>query len=131
MKLTNLTQNLQAEYFGNNDVEICGIAYDSRKVKPGYLFVAIKGFETDGHKYIDSAIANGATAVVGEDDADCSVTYVKVPDSRKALAVCGAQFYDNPQNKLKIIGITGTKGKTTVTCLIKEILENKSKKNAA
>lgn len=122
MKLTNLTQNLQAEYFGNNDVEICGIAYDSRKVKPGYLFVAIKGFETDGHKYIDSAIANGATAVVGEDDADCSVTYVKVPDSRKALAVCGAQFYDNPQNKLKIIGITGTNGKTTTTYLIRQIL---------
>lgn len=122
MKLTNLTQNLQAEYFGNNDVEICGIAYDSRKVKPGYLFVAIKGFETDGHKYIDSAIANGATAVVGEDDADCSVTYVKVPDSRKALALCGAQFYDNPQNKLKIIGITGTNGKTTTTYLIRQIL---------
>ncbi len=122
MKLTQLTQNLQTEYFGNSDVEICGIAYDSRKVKPGYLFVAIKGFETDGHKYIESAIKNGAAAVVGEDDVKCAVTYVKVPDSRKALAVCGAQFYDNPQNKLKIIGVTGTNGKTTTTYLIRQIL---------
>ncbi len=122
MKLAELTKNLQTEYFGNDDVEITGIAYDSRKVKPGYLFIAIKGFETDGHKYIGSAVENGAVAVLGEDDIETSVTYVKVPDSRKALAVCGAQFYDNPQNKLKIIGITGTNGKTTTTYLIRQIL---------
>ena len=68
MTLKELTQKLNAEYFGDKDVEISGIAYDSRKVKPGYLFVAIKGFETDGHKYIESAVSNGAVAVVGEDD---------------------------------------------------------------
>jgi stage V sporulation protein S len=104
MRLTELINKFETEIHGDSDIEISGIAYDSRKVKPGYLFIAIKGYETDGHKYIDSAVANGAVAVIGEDCVECGCTYVKVKDSRKAMALCGAAYYGNPQDKIKIIG---------------------------
>ncbi len=105
------------------DIDITGIAYDSRKVTAGNLFVCIKGYETDGHKFAASAAANGAAVIVAEDKIDVDVPVVYVEDSRKAIAELAAEFYGHPADKLSLIGITGTNGKTTITYLVKSILE--------
>ena len=115
---------------GNVDLEIKGIEKNSKEVKEGYMFVAIKGFSTDGHKYVESAIENGAIVVMVEEGCDLkalnipeNVTILMVPDTRKALAICSSNFYGNPSAQLKLIGVTGTKGKTTTTYMIRDILE--------
>ncbi len=104
-------------------IEITGIAYDSRLVRPGDAFVAIKGYQTDGHQYIDAAVKNGAAAVVAQTPCECGVPLAVAKNSRRALANMSATFYGYPAKDLKVIGITGTNGKTTVTYLIKSILE--------
>lgn len=120
---------------GNIDIDIKAIENNSKEVKEGYMFVAIKGFSTDGHQFVESAIKNGATCVMLEEGCDFkslnipeNVTVLMVKDTRLALAICSSNFYGNPSAQLKLIGVTGTKGKTTTTFMIKDILEKAGKK---
>lgn len=126
MKLKQLMEALPgAQAEGPLDRQITGIAYDSRRVTPGMLFVAIPGLHTDGHEFVSNAVDRGALAVICERNgtAHPRATKIKVPDVREALARSAAAFYGNPSTKLKVIGVTGTNGKTTVTFMIKSMLE--------
>src|SRR5687767_6131314 len=104
-------------------IPITGISIDSRAVKPGHLFVAMKGGSADGHDFIPKAIDNGALAVVGEREVrGLSVPYIRLNNPRRALTWIAAAFYNWPARKLTVIGVTGTDGKTTTTNLIYQIL---------
>jgi len=106
---------------GNMDLEVKGITFDSRKVKPGFCFVAIKGLQTDGHEFIEKATGNGATVVVCNklpEEISDRITYVTVKGTAKALGIIASNFYGNPSRKIKITGVTGTNGKTTVVTLL-------------
>ena len=107
------------------DLAVTGLAFDSRKVRPGDLFVVLSGLPSDGHGYIPDAIARGAAAVVGcEPLTDLRVPYVRVENSRQALAHLAAAWYNYPAQKLSVIGVTGTDGKTTTCNLIYSILKS-------
>lgn len=107
---------------GNLAIPITGIAYDSRKVQPGFVFVAVPGFVTDGHAYIDQAIANGAQALIVEKSpGDKGIPMAQVANSRLALAQVAVVFYEHPSSKLTITGVTGTNGKTTTAHLLAAI----------
>jgi murE/murF fusion protein len=110
---------------GSTDRDITGIAYDSRRVMPGNLFVAVRGVRDDGHKFVDMAIDRGAAAVVFEQDCCLSprATRIKVRDARRTMALAADAFYNHPSQKLKVVGITGTNGKTTTAFMVKTILE--------
>ncbi len=109
------------------ETEINGIQMDSRKIIPGNIFVAITGFNMNGHRFIKDAIVNGAAAVIGEEDLKLEVPYFRVTDSRLALGKLASAFYHYPSRKRKVIGITGTNGKTTVSYMLKHILESAGK----
>ena len=133
MRLDEILQGIGIENIScGRGAEIAGVAYDSRKVLPGYLFVAMPGGNTDGHAFIQQAIGNGAVAVVCEKEtAACqsmTVPIVRVADSREALAGIAINLYGRPSGSLCVIGVTGTNGKTTTSYLLKSVLESWGKK---
>lgn len=132
MNLIKILEGIDYEIIqGEINLEVNKINYDSRKVVNSDIFVCIKGFSTDGHKYIDKAIENGAKVVIIQDNIDIKnekLTIIKCTDTRKVLALMGSNYFGNPSSKMKIIGITGTNGKTTTAFMIKDILEANNKK---
>jgi len=131
VRVTKLFAIQYGKMLPTQETQVAGIQYDSRKVRQGDLFVAIPGTAVDGHRFIDGAVANGAAVVVVQDDAarpdmffvHTGIVKVVVPDARKALARMADNFYGHPSRRLRLIGVTGTNGKTTTTHLIKSILE--------
>lgn len=127
MELRELVKELKTEQvIGNTQLKISGIQYDSRQIEDNHLFIAITGFNQDGHNFIENAIKNGAKAVLIERELEYyrpGICYILVKDSRKVMSFLAARFYRNPQHQLSLIGVTGTNGKTTTTYLIRAILE--------
>lgn len=130
MRLKELLEGIRfVETKGDLQTEVKGISCDSRKVKQGDLFVAIKGTETDGHLFLAEALEKGAVAfVVEEPPEDMGFPYIRVFDSREALGLIASKFYGEPSKALKVVGVTGTNGKTTTTYLIEAILKAKGEK---
>jgi len=126
MKLKDIISGLkEAKVIGDINIDISQVAYDSRSAGKNSVFVAVQGFKTDGAMYADEAIENGSVAVVLENGADLkpNITKIIVPNARIALAEISAAFYDHPARSLKMIGITGTNGKTTISYLVEAILK--------
>jgi UDP-N-acetylmuramoyl-L-alanyl-D-glutamate--2,6-diaminopimelate ligase len=132
MRLHDLLKNVDVrELAGDPETDVSSVVYDSRKAGPGSLFVAVSGERFDGAAFIDDALNAGAAAVVYEEmdgEPVPGVAFVKVGDSREALAEISAAFYGHPSSKLRLIGITGTNGKTTTSYLVKSVIESAGKK---
>lgn len=123
--------NPEFSFENTKDLAISGIEVDSRKVQDGYIFVAVKGYKTDGHQFIKSAIEKGASCIIIEKEEldntkplieNKDIILIPYNNTRKALAIVSKIFYDDPSSKLKLIGVTGTNGKTTITYMIREVL---------
>ena len=124
MKLRDILAGIDIVSTGVSlELEIPGIAYDSRQVRPGELFVAVTGFASDGHRFIPMALEKGAAAVLCEHVPEGQIPYIQVKDTRLALALASANFFGHPANRMTFIGVTGTNGKTTTTYLLKTLLE--------
>ena len=129
MKLSEILNDIEFELLsGDINIEINGIQFDSRKIVVGDLFICVEGFNMDGHRFIEKAMENGAKAIMCQKNLDISlykekITFIKAPDTRKAMAKVAGNFYGHSDKKIKLIGITGTNGKTTSTYMVKSILE--------
>ena len=131
MKLKKILNNIEYELIkGSLDTNVTDLCYDSRKVKEGSAFICLSGTQSDGHDFIESAIEKGAITIFIEKDIEVSqpVTVIKLSNTRKNLSLLAINYFDNPSSKLTMIGITGTKGKTTTSWMIKNILEEDGKK---
>jgi UDP-N-acetylmuramoyl-L-alanyl-D-glutamate--2,6-diaminopimelate ligase len=129
MKLKELLSGLEIlSATADMEREIYGVSYDSRNTKPGDLFVAMTGFAVDGHAYISKAAEAGAAAALCQTPPEGEIPYVQVANSRRALAVAGANFFGHPAESMIMAGVTGTNGKTTTTYLLKAVLEQQGKK---
>ena len=129
MKLGQLLKHLDIlASTADPELEIRGISYDSRKTQPGDLFVAIKGLTSDGHRFIPTAMEKGAAAVLCEDAPTDGTPYVQVADCRRGLALASREFYGDPAASMKLIGFTGTSGKTSSTQILKHVLETRGAK---
>ncbi|MBQ1814585.1 MAG: UDP-N-acetylmuramoyl-L-alanyl-D-glutamate--2,6-diaminopimelate ligase, partial [Ruminococcus sp.] len=128
MYLSQLLTHLSYTASGAADAEITDIVYDSRKARPGTVFVCLKGYTSDGHRFAKAAVEQGVSALVISDDLDfappAEVAVIKTADTRRALALMSAELFGNPADELKTVAITGTKGKTTTTAMIAEIFEH-------
>ncbi|RYE27499.1 MAG: UDP-N-acetylmuramoyl-L-alanyl-D-glutamate--2,6-diaminopimelate ligase, partial [Sphingobacteriales bacterium] len=112
---------------GSTSLEVASICFDSRKAEPGSLFIAVRGTLSDGHDFIDKAIGQGTKAIVCEkfpDTLQDGVSYFLVEDSAKSLGIISANFFDHPSSKLKLVGVTGTNGKTTVATLLFQLFRD-------
>jgi len=125
MKLKDLLYKASiVKVIGTTDVEVLNIQFDSRKIVSGGLFVAISGDITNGHKYIEETILSGATVIVVEkipQNINNSITYIQVENSNEALGIIASNFYNNPSERIKLIGVTGTNGKTTIVSLLHQL----------
>ena len=122
MRLKELLKNIKpTQIVGDENIDITGVNIDSRKIKPGHLFVAMKGTQVDGHQFIPKALDLGAVAILCEDlpeEQREGVTYIQVASTEDAVGKVATVFYGNPTEKLKLVGVTGTNGKTTIATLL-------------
>ena len=124
MKLKDLLKDVPVlEMNVSPELDIAGVSFDSRRVEPGHVFVAITGYAADGHRFIPMALDKGASCILCERRPEGEIPYILVPSSRPALATLGANWYGHPAERMTVLGVTGTNGKTSVTYLLKSVLE--------
>ncbi|WP_435415531.1 UDP-N-acetylmuramoyl-L-alanyl-D-glutamate--2,6-diaminopimelate ligase [Polaribacter aestuariivivens] len=114
------------QVFGNTNIEINNLVFDSRKIEKDDVFIAQKGVSVDGHLFIEKAIFLGAAAIICEDfpsDTKEGITYIQVPNANEALAIMASNFYENPSSKIQLVGVTGTNGKTTIASLLYQLFK--------